>query len=229
MKRTEIKQRCQRCLRLLMAGGVSLLVGCSGHRAIDTAQIEGLSSQSGSAVLEIEAMEYERVFEAARSTLMEHRFSIDRVDARRGVITTHPKRTNGLASPWDREQSSLGQEWEDLINEQQRVVRIEFDRPERGAGGESDGESGVGSNAGTDAPATMRVLVELYRTHRPNWRVQSESVRLSTHARSRDELGQREPGQFSELVGLDPRFAARVAESIRMKLGLELTDAAGAP
>ncbi len=214
-----------------MAGGVSLLVGCSGHRAIDPAQIEGLSSQAGSAVLEIEAMEYERVFDAARSTLMEYRFSIDRVDARRGVITTHPKRTNGLASPWDREQSSFGQEWEDLINEQQRVVRIEFDRPERGPGGESAGKSESGSNAAaaTDAAATMRVLVELYRTHRPNWRVESESVRLSTHARSRDELGQREPGQYSELVGLDPHLAARLAESIRMKLGLELTDAAGAP
>ncbi|CAN0590465.1 unnamed protein product [Laminaria digitata] len=149
---------------------------------------------------------YSQAFDAARASLMSYRFAIDRVDAQRGVLTTHPKRTAGLLSPWDREQSSIGQEWEDLINEQQRVVRIEFDQDETGG-------------------ASARVWVELLRTHRPNWRVQSESVRLSTHARQRDAEGMLEPGSWSEVVGLDVALARRIADSI----GQQLSDGADAP
>jgi len=192
-------------LGVLSAG--SLFTGCASHHALSGG--DGVQGDAGSAVLDLEPEAYQRVFDLARETLRDYRFSIDRVDAKRGVLTTHPKRTNGLASPWDQEQSSLGQEWEDLFNEQRRVVRVDFDR---------------------DAtPMTMRVTVELLRTHRPNWRVESESVRLSTHARSRDALGQVEPGSSVELVGLDEQFARRIVESIEQHLGASITSAAGAP
>ncbi len=144
---------------------------------------------------------YEAVFDAARQVLGEYRFALNRVDAARGVITTYPKRTAGLGSPWDREQSSAGQEWEDLVNQQQRVVRVRF---ERGQGGEL---------------ARATVGVELRRTHRPSWRVEPESVRLSTHARARDGRGQREAASFDEVVGLDTALARRLALAIERRLG----------
>ena len=142
---------------------------------------------------------YVNVFDATREVLMDYRFAIDRVDARGGVITTHPKRSAGLATLWDKEQSSLAQEWEDLINEQRRVVRVEFDREE-------------------DGTAQARVSVEVLRTHRPNWRVQSESVRLSTHARYRSAEGKLEPGSYLEPVGLDTALAERLASAIDERL-----------
>lgn len=157
---------------------------------------------------------YERVFDAARTVLMDYRFAIDRVDANSGVLTTHPKRTAGLATIWDREQSSLAQEWEDLINEQRRVVRVEFDR-------------------GDDGDASARVIVEVLRTHRPNWRVENESVRMSTHARSRDNVGDREPVSFREPMGLDPALASRLAAAIDARMaqtaGAGVRDASGGP
>jgi hypothetical protein len=181
----------------LIAGAIQM-AGCVSQPA----RSDGVSDQAV-LVSQFDATHSRQAFDAARETLMDFRFALDRVDARRGVITTHPKRTAGLATPWDREQSGLDQEWEDLLNEQRRVVRIEF---------EPAGEQVAGQ------VQTMRVQVQVVRTHRPNWRIETESVRLSNHARSRDTDGVLEPSSFGEVVGLDARFAQRIADAIDERL-----------
>ncbi len=190
---------------LLMAMIATGLPGCQSHSARDTAD-QSPGYDAPSAIVLGEGQPYGQVFDAAREVLMDYRFAIDRVDARLGVITTYPKRTAGLASPWDREQSSMNQEWEDLVNEQRRVVRVEFDQDEQGG-------------------ASATVSVELLRTHRPGWRVETESVRLSNHALRRDVNGELEPGSYLELVGLDAEFASRLALAIQDRL----RDEAGEP
>jgi hypothetical protein len=70
-------------------------------------------------------------FDLARDVLREEGFILDRVDAAAGIITTRPKTTAGLATPWDAEQSSAEQEIDDLANRQQRTVRITFEPVER--------------------------------------------------------------------------------------------------
>ncbi len=77
-----------------------------------------------------DAGHYPAVFDAAMRTLDEWRFVPDRIDAARGVITTYPKRTAGLATPWDREQTGLDDEARDLLHQHEREVRISFDPPE---------------------------------------------------------------------------------------------------
>lgn len=193
------------CIIVIGSGMLGLtMLACTSRLAMDKGEPTrgDPGSASGIAIVGYRAQAYERAFALARQRLIDYRFAIDRVDAKRGVITTQPKRTNGLASPWDQEQSSVGQEWEDMINEHRRVVRIEFDRHA--------------------SEPTMRVTVELLRTHRPNWRVESESVRLSTHARTRDAMGRPEPGSSLERIGLDERFALRIAESISQDLAQDL-------
>ncbi len=170
------------------------VAGCAGHTHRD-----GEPAASAVVTLDLQGADVSRVFDAARESLMEYRFSLDRVDARRGVITTHPKRTAGLATPWDQEQSGLDQEWEDLLNEQRRIVRIDFDQ---------DG----------DRYSALQIQVEVVRTHRPGWRIETESVRLSEHARIRDRDGELMPMSFGEVIGLDTRFAQRLAESISARL-----------
>lgn len=186
---------------------VSFGVGCA---APQRAQQGGAGDRAPLAepevVLTTDAAASARVFDAARDTLMGYRFALDRVDARRGVITTHPKRTTGLATPWDREQSHGHQEWEDLLNEQRRVVRLVFERD--------------GAEAG--APfARVRIRVEVLRTNRPNWRIETESPMLSSHALSRDRNGDLEPASFSEVVGLDVSFAQRIADEMKQRLTQE--------
>lgn len=161
----------------------------------------GGARQAGAGDLEIAGATYAQVFDAAKETLADYRFAINRVDAARGLLTTHPKRTAGLASPWDQEQSSLRQDWEDLVNQQQREVRIEFIDPDESGG-----------------VVRLRVRVLVTRAHRPHWRVEPESVRLSTHARSRDVLGYFEPGSFDEQIGHDTALAARLARSVAQRL-----------
>lgn len=199
--------RCARSIPSLLLGLTLALTACATPRITDA----GGDGAAGDPIATTEPDDYARVFDAARTVLRDYRFAIDRVDARSGVITTHPKRTAGLATIWDREQSSPAQEWEDLINEQRRAVRVEFDRAD-------------------DGSASARVIVEVLRTHRPNWRVENESVRMSTHARSRNSMGQSEPPSFREPMGLDPALAARLASAIDERLSDgRVRDEAGGP
>src|SRR5262245_10700892 len=87
----------------------ALLGGCSSPQAADA---------------RFEAGQYVVAFEAAKEALRDFDFSLERVDAAGGVITTRSKSTGGLGTPWDREQSTFGQEVEDLMDRQSRVARV---------------------------------------------------------------------------------------------------------
>ncbi len=143
---------------------------------------------------------YPGLFDASREVLARRRFTLDRVDAARGVITTLPKRTAGLATPWDTEQSSLSQEAQDLVHQQERIARVTFEPPE--------------------APTRVLVEVVVHRVRRPNWRVETDAIRLSTHAR--DPLGvsagQRPEGR--QAIEEDRRLAARILAEITATAGL---------
>ncbi len=81
---------------------------------------------SGEARFEIAPGAFETAFDASRQALREYQFELERVDATEGVITTAPKASAGIATPWHREQSTLGQEFNDLLNQHERAIRIEF-------------------------------------------------------------------------------------------------------
>ena len=189
------------CSASSIALALSLLSGCAGHT--HRTDQESIAEDDASVTIETGEASDATLMDAAREVLMEYRFALDRVDARHGVITTHPKRTAGLATPWDREQSGLDQEWEDLFNEQRRVVRVEFDRDPASSG---------------DAITGARVQVEILRTRRPGWRIEAESVRLSSHARLRDADGELESASQREVIGLDARLAHRIAEAISQRI-----------
>lgn len=184
---------------------VCSLWGCaSSPQAVGDAGITQAADGQVSGLVEVEGASYEEVFGAMREVIREYRFAINRVDGARGVITTYPKQTLGIGSPWDKEQTTIGQEFEDFANHQEREIRVQFEE---------------GAQAGSVVRATIEVLV--YRVHRPNWRVDSQSIRLSTHARSRDINGQIEPGSFREPIGQDQQLAHRLANEIHRKFGSE--------
>src|SRR5204862_8124944 len=108
---------------------------------------------------------YSKAFDATRDLLRSYHFSLERVDAAAGVITTGYKATAGLATPWDREQSGLSQEFEDLLNQQSRRVRVTF-RPSVGGGDEHPIEQPFNSNEAL----VGRVEVIIYRMQTPGLR-----------------------------------------------------------
>ena len=149
----------------------------------------------GSASIEAPGVERERMIAVVREVLGSYRFSIDRVDASRGVVTTGYKRTHGLATPWDLEQGSLSAEVTDFANQHERSVRVEF---------EDDG--------------VVRVSVFVRRTGRPGWRVETESIRYSSQHVVFVDDGVAMGRRSYEQVGQDGALAARLAEEIERGL-----------
>ena len=89
----------------------------------------GCASSRSDARFEGDGGSFAAAFEASRETLRDFGFVMERVDASAGVITTQARTSSGLATPWDRDQSTLSQEADDLLNHHRRRVRITFSPP----------------------------------------------------------------------------------------------------
>ena len=119
--------------RRTLAAGLAL--ACAAFCGCATADrlADRSAERSGETVAALpEGVAYAAGFEAAVDTLRAMRFELDRIDAAAGIVTTLPKGTAGLATPWDAEQSSLSDETEDLLHDQRRTVRVTFAPDRRG-------------------------------------------------------------------------------------------------
>lgn len=197
----------------IRAIGVSILLAAAalgGCAATETA---------GPADFTIAPDRYGAAFDAARETLIDLGFEIDRVDARLGIITSKPKTTAGLASPWDRDQSTIGQEFEDLFNRHFRRAVITFHlsdeplhlprRPQT-VPGPMPADLRVAAQ-----PIVTRVEVVLERHRRPGWRIEPAVLRMSSRAMD-PEL--RRTGMWPTYAvpfSYDPLLAERIAAQIR--------------
>ncbi len=205
-----------RTIPLMLLGLLLTLAGCQS------------APPAGPTAFRLGSGTYEVAFNAARDVLSEYRFELDRIDARGGVLTTRPKATSGLATPWDREQVGLDQELEDLASQQQRRVRISFlpegsAAPAVGSAPDEPAEIVDVPVEPTVMPAdmleyrgrvAMRVSVRVERLQRPGWRPGTKSVGLSTFTVD-PELERRGqiPAYFEDL-GEDRRLASKIASEI---------------
>lgn len=133
----------------------SLIVSAVAATGLMTAMLlSGCSTPSTTSTVDVSETAYPSAFDAARDVLRDMKFDLERIDARAGVISTMPKSTAGLATPWDREQQTAQQEVEDMLQHQQRVVRITFEPMGAGSGvgtggaGGTDSSGGAGDSAG---------------------------------------------------------------------------------
>ncbi len=214
-----------------------LSVGVAAYAALGSGCA---SSHATSRVVDVEPGKYSEAFDAARETLRDYDFTLDRVDARAGVITSEPRFSVGLANPADPVQSTLGQEWRDLMNQQDRRVRIVFARPgaepafeaEASADGSAiavprdgvlaDGSrmAGMEEDLRTDAgQLVMHVDVVIDRMHRPGRRLETSSIRQSTTYQDPDLIARGMQPTYAVARQRDDALAARLAERIRERLG----------
>lgn len=157
--------------------------------------------------------DYARAFEASRETLREYRFKIDRVDAAAGVLTTAPKTTSGLATPWDIEQSTPSQEVEDLLAYNSRRVRITFEAKAANTP-TSASEFSAGAVVG-------RVEAVIDRRYVRGWRVSPAAILQSDFTLDTQAASRGEASQFDAPLTRDERLAARISARIRQRLALE--------
>jgi len=182
-----------------------ILISSALLAGFSLAQAPGCASAPGSAAFEVADERYASVFDATRLELTRMGFELERIDAQAGVIETRPKQTAGLATPWDTEQTTLGQEWEDFTNDQRRVVRVTFDHAADAAAGEPVGGREV------------RVEVTLYRLRVPGRRIETEAVRLSSRSIDEQELESGRAGLYLTPIGRDTRLEARLASRIEKR------------
>ncbi len=160
---------------------------------------------------------YDAAFDHARETLVGLGFTLDRVDASAGVLTTEPLDGRGLAAPWERQQASRAGEIADAVHPQSRIVRIEFLPAESLHAVPSDlGRdqiTSVGPLRRVDAssPLAARVTVLIERTYRPGMRPQVTDVLRSRRAFDPEFDAGRE---FSVVVQRDAALENAIAQRI---------------
>jgi len=120
------------------------------------------------------------------------------------VITTQPKNSGGLASPWDREQSTIGQEVDDLLNHQKRVVRVTF----------QNATGVVGDAVDPKGPLKGRVEVTVIRLQSPNLRPSSRAISMTSSAIDPQAVAQGVGYAYEVPISQDTQLAARLAEKI---------------
>lgn len=190
--------------------------------------------------------QYEAAFDAARETLRRYDFTLDRVDARSGVITAGPRFSVGLMNPFDPVQSTPEQEARELANQEGRRVRIVFARPAVDQAEVPLGSvlvPGVASEASTEPPPPdgllgdgsvlasldddlrdeqgvllMRIDVVVDRIYNPGRRVETKSIRHSSTFQDPDLIKRGMQPSYAVSRERDNLLAARLAADIRERL-----------
>jgi len=166
----------------------------------------GCAGTSPSHTFEVPAGGYTAAFDATRDVLREGRFVFDRVDAGEGVITTQPKQTSGVATPWDSEQTSVSQELEDTVHAQQRRVRVTFV------------PNGDMAASLADSPGTGRVEVVVERIQLVGWQPSSKAILQSGFATDPVAQASGRNARYEVPIARDDALAARIADRIRNRL-----------
>lgn len=160
--------------------------------------------------------QYAEAFDASRAVLGEMGFAVDRVDARAGVVSTQLRATAGLATPWDPQQTGLGDEFVDLVAAHARSVRVTFEPT-----GLADPDAPQPVDRATadvaidpDGPLVMRVHAVVWQTQRPGRRIETESIRRSGRWVDPALIARRMQPTYTVPVHGDPDLAARIAQRI---------------
>jgi len=135
-----------------------------------------------------------RIVDAVRETLVDAGYRLDRVDAARGVVTTTFRDAIGSPTPvggarWARRAIA------DTLNQHEHGVRVEID---------------------ADNAVAVGVLVR--RVGRPAWRVETESIALSSHARVLGPGGDSTPRTVRSFIGQDGELASWIGRRIERRL-----------
>jgi hypothetical protein len=186
----------------------SILLGaCASHHEADALK----------PTASIPAGEYEAAFRAAKDVLRASQFDLERVDAAAGVITTLPKSSAGLATPWLDYDATLGDGVDDLIHRDRRRTTVRFeptDQPDA---------SPLLDRRTLDAPLTMRVTVEVERTYVTGRRADPTSIRLTSRVIDPQLADMGLYPLARGIVGQDEQLASRIVllieDSIRPKEG----------
>ncbi|MDX2148385.1 MAG: hypothetical protein SFZ23_12765 [Planctomycetota bacterium] len=199
------------------------------------AALSGCGVSRETPTFDVPAGAYPQAFEAAKAVLREHRFTLDRVDARAGVILTEQRHSAGLATPWDADQATAEDELQDLLNRRQRTVRVVFAPP---VASTTTGSSNPTASSGLDnprptslppeldplrdlratpGPLVARVQVVVERLNRPNLQLSPRTVRLRNYTYDPDLIAGGQT-RVDDDVALSKRLAGEMLAELDKRL-----------
>jgi hypothetical protein len=148
---------------------------------------------------------YETTFAAARDVLRDAGFSLERVDAARGVITTLPRSSSGFATPWIDHATSPGDAAAATLHRERRFAEVRFERA----------PSTQGADTGT---ILGRVEITIERLGAPGRKPEPTSIRLSSTWTEGSRRGAAAATPFDSIATRpDPALAARLAAQIERR------------
>ncbi|MGD9693376.1 MAG: hypothetical protein AB7G17_08415 [Phycisphaerales bacterium] len=157
------------------------------------------------ATFEVAPEDVALVFDAARDALRDRGFSLARIDAANGVITTWARQSAGLATPAIDDESTLAEEFEGVLNAQRRRVRVSFEPLEEGAARPDDYRA-------PNAPLIARVRVVVERLNTQGRVASSVSIRRSSYFEDATRDG---PADIATPLRRDGALAGRIAQDIQ--------------
>ncbi|MCC6285810.1 MAG: hypothetical protein IT439_11035 [Phycisphaerales bacterium] len=186
----------------------------------------GCAAPAGTgAAFEVTADRYPAALETARQVILDQGLALERIDASAGVVTSAPSQSAGLFTPWDRTASSFADEVEDASRPHFRSVRISFVPVER-ASEPPIGTPGTSFTPAPDVradPGPLKVVVQafLYARHKPDFRLETESIRRSRAFTDPALVERVMQPTYLEPVREDPEFARRLSADLQRRLTLK--------
>ena len=179
----------------------------------------GTTPTPGSAMT-ITAGEYAQYFDASREALRRFSFEVDRVDASRGLITTRPTSSAGLATLWTPHHDSFRANVEGLLHRDRRSARISFAATELGLPDPGVIYTGPDLRSLDPAtPVTLAVEVLIERTYEPGRRLDPTAIRFMSFTDSWVGAGGGGGAGQTQVhqIGQDRELAERIADAIRAR------------
>jgi len=178
----------------------------------------GACAPSSPRTFTFDGADYERVFNVTREAIVDRSFKLARVDARSGLIASQLKPTAGFATPYDTEQQTVGQEWQDFFNDQLREVRVWFRRvpSEPSQPGTSPGPALTSDEDLRDATGPIEATIEvtIHRRRYPGRQVETETTLVTGFWQSRELTRRRVTIGATTPLRRDDRFAAALTRDI---------------
>lgn len=174
--------------------------------------------------VEIDRIEYTRIYNAAVEVLREYDFQVDRHSHRFGTITTRYLASPTIFEPWRKSNTTSDQAWENTFNQQQRRVIVTLEPTDVGD------DRRMTRRAPNLEPAAYRLRVEVFveRREHPNRYLAGATAGhgvFGTLTAEPGELSQRGVrGPYWRPLGRDPLLEQRLlADMIRRSLAMEPT------
>ena len=157
----------------------------------------------------ITGAQYAEAFDAAKGMLRDHRFQLDRIDARAGVITSRPASSAGYFTPWIRHTASTAEAVDASLNRERRIAAVGF------APADDSTVDDLRSYQG-DIAVTVGVAVERVLT--PGARHTTTSIRLSSTYTNPAWLERDMQPHHAVFAGIDLPLAERMRENLSNEL-----------